>query len=152
MTEDGGGTLIPWPGTEPVEDEFPITRTERKWRCRHNRVTLNEQSRTVACTDCEETLEAWEILHRWTVEWEFLSARYDRIRRDIETAETRLASLLRRERNARARLGRVTAKSDPISRVVDAAAALVDARKATDHSRAHEALLALTLAVEEASP
>lgn len=147
MTDDGG-TVVPFPGTEPAEDGFPITRERESFQCPHRRVTLIQESRTVECTDCEATLEAWAILHRWTCEWESLSARYERIRKDIDAAQTRLDSMLRRERNARARLARVIGKSGPVARVLDAAGAFVEAREARDGQRALEAYLALSTALD----
>ncbi len=148
MTSDDGGTVVPFPGTEPPEDGFPISRERADWHCQHPRVTLMEVERSVVCTDCGATLEAWAILQRWTLEWERLSGRYKTIRQDIETAQTRLDSLLRRERNARARLARVLGKSEPVARVVDAARAYVDARTARDYGRALDAYLALSVAVD----
>ena len=145
MTDDN---VIPWPGTEPAEPGFPISREPRSHQCPHRHVTLHDESHTVVCTACETPLDAWEILHRWTVEWEYLLRRYERIRMDIDTAQTRLDSLLRRERNARARLARVIDKSGAPARALDAAAAFVDARRATGVVYRDETFLALAAAVD----
>lgn len=91
-------------------DDAPVRRRRpvvRKRYCRHLRTELEETSRRVYCADCEEELDAFDVLVTLAHEFERYESARDEAKRLAKQARKGLDELLRQERNAKARLRRL---------------------------------------------
>ena len=113
--EDGDEPLdnvVELPPRDPdAEIEPPIRRVRSRNACYHKKVIMDADARTLACKDCGSMVDWVDWLDTLVREWERYVYHWRDTRRKIREADARLAELLRLERNARARLGRLNRDS-----------------------------------------
>lgn len=93
---DGGG------------DDPPLVRRPRDRRCSHNqRFEVSETTRRVYCGDCDQEVDAIDVLLNLARRRERLVHAAKSAKAEARRVEARLEDLKREERNARARLARL---------------------------------------------
>ena len=99
---------------EQALPDCPITvERERFNACRHDRVTLEEHSRSVQCTDCGKAFDAFDYLlsnaRSITRAW----ADHDLVRQNISEKITRVEALKKEETRLRGIVKRLQDKMGP---------------------------------------
>lgn len=96
MADSPNGKVIV--GTFGEQTEASIKGYGR--RCRHGKYTLDEETRTVECGACGETLSAYDILKQYAERqrhWKWRTS-------ELNEAETRITELKAEEKRVKARL------------------------------------------------
>lgn len=92
--------------------EQPATRDDQpKEYCGHHRITLHEEPRTVVCRDCGRTIDPFDVLIRYSSDWDRIVRWRKEAERRRKLAGERLDEILRLERNARGRVRRLDPKA-----------------------------------------
>lgn len=105
--------IVAFPGAEPLP-ENPITVERGPFKlCAHDRITLDEHSRTVRCTDCSKVFDPFDYLlsnaYSITRAW---SSYRDVMRRVQEKTEA-VEALAKEEKRLKSRIKLIKEKAEP---------------------------------------
>lgn len=114
MTEPPPGRpnlVVLYPPQDEHDADQPATRADREEHCPHKRITLHEESRIVQCRDCGRRIDPFDVLVRYSSDWDRIVRWRKEAERRRKLAGERLDELLRLERNARGRVRRLDPKA-----------------------------------------
>lgn len=89
-------------------EDAPIVRRPRDRRCSHRKFEVSETNRRVYCSDCDEEVDAIDVLLFLAKHRERYVHAAKSARAEARRVEARLTELKRDERNTRARLARLS--------------------------------------------
>lgn len=114
MTDDGAAEVV-WlhPGRDLGDEEAPVSTAPKEGGCLHRNVKLDRDAHRVFCRACDAEVDPFAVLLRLASDWERYAAHRKEARRRAVAASERLTEILRLERNARARLGRLDPDVEP---------------------------------------
>ena len=95
------------PDRDLEDDDATLHRRRQSRDCRHRRATIHDDAHKLFCRDCDRELDPIRFLGELMGYWEHHVRHRKEAHRRMVEAQTRLDEILRLERNARARLGRL---------------------------------------------
>ena len=105
--------IISFPGAEPLP-ENPITVEREGFKyCAHDRITLDEHSRTVRCTDCSKVFDPFSYLlsNALSIQRAWMTHK-DVMRKAAEKNES-VEALAKEEKRLKARVKTLKDKAEP---------------------------------------
>lgn len=98
------GSVVTLPGSGSIEP-FPL-RIVSRWEdfCAHPEYVLDETAHTVVCAKCERALDAWEVLHRITRDYDAIRRRFDDADKEARALDQRVRNLTKIEKQTKARI------------------------------------------------
>ena len=95
------------PDRDLQDDDAALHRRHQSLDCRHRRATIDDDAHKLFCRDCDREIDPIRFLTDLMGRWEIHVRHRKEAARRANEAQTRLDEILRLERNARARLGKL---------------------------------------------
>ena len=112
MTITSDSNIRAFPGIEVPEQTLSTARESYRF-CNHDKITLNEHSRTVCCAACGKVFDPFNFLQKEVTRLQVAWEDHKHVRSSLNDLNDRVDALKKEEVRLRARIKTARAKVEP---------------------------------------
>lgn len=114
QTPDADSKVVAMPGRQELPDcTITIEASNTRYRCNHDRITLDELRRVVRCTDCQQVFDPFSYLMSNAMTITRAWSDYRSVRQRQQETQNTVEALAKEEKRLKARLKTLKDKVEP---------------------------------------